>query len=738
MNRTHVKTRLSDILNRLDSPQKSGSSHWTAKCPAHDDSSPSLSFTLVADEDGSTRVLMNCFAGCGFRDICEALELHPSDLFDIEIDHDNVKPGKPGGTRSPDNLTPNDLQGLQDRLSAAQSHQAPVTPAELDHRVSLTPEVVSAWGMAHEGHRVLIPARDVHGTVKGLRLRDFGPNPEVKELGLPNPVDPDAGWLPYTYVPFPDGSVHPELVVTEGPIDGLTMSVPGYDVFAVFGVKAVNPVLWRDLLEVAQGRTVIVCADADDAGRKFASEVSKQLRSNGVAVRVVEPPREKWDMNDWYRDDREGFPHVFRYVASQQQAEGVGLPVFDGNADRLIDQISQFLRRFLFIKDEGWFDVLALWVANTFLIRVSESIEVAPRIGLVSSQPASGKTLAQDLLMLLSSGEMISDTTAAAVLRSMSGMHLGADDTPVSLPIPLAIDEIDNIYKSRNSETGSLTSILNQGYKRGAKITKADVNDQRKAIAYDCFGPIVWGGLAKAAIPEALSTRSLVIEMEKALPHERPERYRTRKHGKEGANLAAQLHAWALANADDDILTDLLDDAEDELVSVLSNRDLELWSALMVPAMLAGGEWPERLKAALMALKDSGKDQTETMGLKFLKNTRDIFDLFKEDDFPQFSVADEAIREGTLTDKVISRDTLAQLVTEVDPLFKTLNHGHGLHGEHVRSFLREFKLTPKQIKSKGKKFQGYRWEDLTELWDRYLSPDDTNTGDNGTSRVMAA
>jgi DNA primase len=46
------------VLARLQGVKRNGSS-WMARCPAHEDKSPSLS---VRDESG--KVLLHCFAGC--------------------------------------------------------------------------------------------------------------------------------------------------------------------------------------------------------------------------------------------------------------------------------------------------------------------------------------------------------------------------------------------------------------------------------------------------------------------------------------------------------------------------------------------------------------------------------------------------------------------------------------------------------------------------------------------------
>lgn len=58
---------LDEVLARLDGVRKA-SGGYVAKCPAHDDNSPSLSVT----ESGG-KVLMNCFSGCTFEDVRSAL-----------------------------------------------------------------------------------------------------------------------------------------------------------------------------------------------------------------------------------------------------------------------------------------------------------------------------------------------------------------------------------------------------------------------------------------------------------------------------------------------------------------------------------------------------------------------------------------------------------------------------------------------------------------------------------------
>jgi hypothetical protein len=62
---------IDDILARLEKVRRTGPNNWLACCPAHEDKSPS--FTLHANPDG--RILANCFSGCSFPDIVEAVGL---------------------------------------------------------------------------------------------------------------------------------------------------------------------------------------------------------------------------------------------------------------------------------------------------------------------------------------------------------------------------------------------------------------------------------------------------------------------------------------------------------------------------------------------------------------------------------------------------------------------------------------------------------------------------------------
>lgn len=82
------------LLHRLDKVKSRGNKH-VARCPAHDDKTPSLSITELAD----TRVVIHCQAGCGAIDVLSAVGLDYDDLLPNDqqlyrslVSQHNIKP----------------------------------------------------------------------------------------------------------------------------------------------------------------------------------------------------------------------------------------------------------------------------------------------------------------------------------------------------------------------------------------------------------------------------------------------------------------------------------------------------------------------------------------------------------------------------------------------------------------------------------------------------------------------
>lgn len=69
-------SRLDEFVSRLDKARFTGHGHGIARCPAHDDRMPSLTFR--EGDDG--RVLVHCFGGCSVEQVVAAVGLTLSDI----------------------------------------------------------------------------------------------------------------------------------------------------------------------------------------------------------------------------------------------------------------------------------------------------------------------------------------------------------------------------------------------------------------------------------------------------------------------------------------------------------------------------------------------------------------------------------------------------------------------------------------------------------------------------------
>ena len=87
----------SPLLERLTKVKSKGRDNYYAQCPAHQDSSPSLSVKLLPDG----RTLIHCFAGCSAHDVLTSVGLGwdalypPKDNYRAICQEHNVKPRTP-------------------------------------------------------------------------------------------------------------------------------------------------------------------------------------------------------------------------------------------------------------------------------------------------------------------------------------------------------------------------------------------------------------------------------------------------------------------------------------------------------------------------------------------------------------------------------------------------------------------------------------------------------------------
>lgn len=76
------------LLSKLDGVKSSGHDKWVALCPAHADKTPSLSIRQLED----SRILINCWSGCGAIDVLESIDMNFQHLMpDDAISYRGIK-----------------------------------------------------------------------------------------------------------------------------------------------------------------------------------------------------------------------------------------------------------------------------------------------------------------------------------------------------------------------------------------------------------------------------------------------------------------------------------------------------------------------------------------------------------------------------------------------------------------------------------------------------------------------
>lgn len=353
----------------------------------------------------------------------------------------------------------------------------------------------------------------------------------------------------------------------------------------------------------------------------------------------------------------------------------------------LLDDLEAFLARFVAFPSEPARVAVTLWAAHTHGLDYFES---TPRLALLSPEPGSGKTRAQEVLELLVPRPMFSlNTSAAALFRKVAD----PDGRPTVL-----LDEVDTVFGPRAAkEHEDLRGMVNGGHRRGATATRCVVRGKEVTVEdYPCYAAVSLSGLDD--LPDTIMTRAVVVRMRRRAPHEQVEPFRHRLHSAPGHDLRERLAAWVASVADE--LRDAWPDMPDGIV----DRPADVWEPLLALADAAGGDWPERARVAAVALVAESRAGGETLGIKLLRDVRAAF-------------------HASGTDRMSTQDLLDWL-HEVDESPWADLRGKPLDARGLSRRLHRYEVRPVNVKVDGKPVKGYRREDLHDAWTRYLPADE--------------
>jgi DNA-directed RNA polymerase subunit RPC12/RpoP len=169
----------------------------------------------------------------------------------------------------------------------------------------------------------------------------------------------------------------------------------------------------------------------------------------------------------------------------------------------IYDDLIKLLKQTIKFQEEIQYKIFALWIIATYKHPLWETIPYLHFKGL----PASGKTRAMEMAKLLAyRSVLVSGITFTAIVRINHNYN-----------VSLCIDEIDSKLDERNEMGREYTDFLKSGYKKGSMYIASDLNDQKKVVYYNNYGPKILTG-EKGIYNEALLSRTITFDMEQDFP----------------------------------------------------------------------------------------------------------------------------------------------------------------------------------------------------------------------------
>lgn len=444
---------LSSFLSRFTEIEDEADG-YVVICPSHADHSPSL---RVAYNARDKKVALKCRAGCKVAAVVKDLGLTMADLFnvepgeDIEIRNAGTVPEKPSvGDRAA-------LKFYLDRAAAALSPEAidyahrrfGVTEAKaveiglgFDDGSINGGNLGLSRGKYHDAPRLVVPFNDFDGHPHYLQARALvSDGVRAKWSG---PVNPEgAAWGKWGFLH--GGTGWQEVIVTEGPGDGLTSAATGYDTVLIRGASlGQNPQMADEIADGLRGRRVIVAGDSDTAGQTFTRDVAKELSDRGLDVyRLLIPEVAGSDLSEWREQAGAAFAKAF--IRAVQDAPRYG-------ADQItVEEIAQDVTRL-------FSDV---YNAKTLLSVIHErgaDVRHTPEVGFVIYRPDSGTWKVDIEEWVRSQAQTVAHRVQKAILAQMSQM----DGKVAAITDTDARDAIGKVIDAqrRKARSGTLVSYV--------------------------------------------------------------------------------------------------------------------------------------------------------------------------------------------------------------------------------------------------------------------------------------
>jgi len=431
---------------------------------------------------------------------------------------------------------------------------------------------------------------------------------------------------------------------------------------------------WRDeYTEWLVGKDIVLVPDNDASGVRYTAIVCQSIHTAVNSLKVVSIAPHP-DFRRWA--DAGGTAEKLREMTN-------GAPQWrPASGAEILDMLIAFITRFVSLTAHQS-RVVALWVAHTWAF---DATDATPYLSVTSAEKQSGKTRLLEVLRLLVFCAWFTGRVTAAVLaRKIDAVR------PT-----LLLDESDAAFNGEKEYAEALRGILNTGYRRGGTASCCvgqGVNIGFKDFSTFC--PKAVAGIGK--LPDTVADRTVPVRLKRARRGE-VARFREREAQREGSEISARLAARLTPKLE------TLRQARPTIPAQLSDRQADGCEPLLAIADLAGGDWPEATRTALIELCGTAQVDDDSLGVRLLRDIKAIF-------------AEKQVAE-------IASAKLCEALAEFETSpWGEWNHGKPITQAGLARRLKPFGIVPDRVSGGDARVRGYNVSQFEEAFFLYLPPE---------------
>jgi putative DNA primase/helicase len=309
---------------------------------------------------------------------------------------------------------------------------------------------------------------------------------------------------------------------------------------------------------------------------------------------------------------------------------------------------------------------MPLWTVHTHCFEV---FSFTPRLQFKAPTKNAGKSTAMALLKGVVAKPLETESISQAFLYRA-----------IELAIPTVLmDEADTYLR----DDDDLRAMVNAGVKPGAQAGRC-VGENQEPRLFNCHSPMALAGIG--SLPGTIEDRAIKMTMRRRRRTETIRPIDDVTHAI-AERLRAKAARWARDHASE------LRAARPDMGGLI-NRAADRWRALYAIADLAGGEWPDRARAAQAAISGADDDDSDSLGERLLADVKRMFeDVIPITELPTSDLVERLVAmqdrpwpEMGRSRKPLTTTRFTQMVGRFGVLRRRLSDGNRPWGYRVTDF----------------------------------------------------